>query len=116
VVYAGVYLGMAVATAEWHAWALFAVYGIFYGLTEPVEKALVRDLAREDARGAAYGAYNFVVGVTALPAGVLMGWVWRAHGAEVALSMGAGLAALSCVLLLAWNVWRRSAVQNVGAG
>ena len=43
-VYAIVYLGLGAATATWHVWALFVVYGVFYGLTEPVEKALVSDL------------------------------------------------------------------------
>ena len=61
-------------------WALFVVYGVFYGLTEPVEKALVSDLVRRSARGRAYGAYNFVVGITALPAGLLTGALWRVWG------------------------------------
>lgn len=105
-VYGAVYLGLALAAAAWHVWALFVAYGIFYGLTEPVEKALVRDLAQASQRGAAYGAYNFVIGITALPAGLLMGSVWRVWGPGVALSLGAALAMLSCVLLLAWNAWR----------
>jgi MFS family permease len=105
-VYGAVYLGLALAGAAWQVWALFVVYGIFYGLTEPVEKALVSDLVQAGQRGSAYGAYNFVIGIAALPAGLLMGSVWRVRGPSVALSMGAGLAALSCVLLLAWNAWR----------
>jgi MFS family permease len=92
-----------VATAPWHVWVLFAAYGIFYGLTEPVEKALLRDLVSEDQRGRAYGAYNFVVGVTALPAGLLAGAVWHAYGPAIALGTGAALAALAAVLLVAWQ-------------
>ena len=105
-VYALVYLGLGRAQAAWQVWALFVLYGVFYGLTEPVEKALVRDLVRADQRGAAYGAYNFVVGVAALPAGVLTGSIWRAWGAQAALSVGAGLSALACVLLVAWSARR----------
>ena len=52
-VYALVYLGLGLATATWHVWALFILYGIFFGLTEPVEKALVKDLVRPDQRGRA---------------------------------------------------------------
>jgi MFS family permease len=107
-VYALVYLGLGRATAEWHVWALFVVYGVFYGLTEPVEKALVKDLVRADQRGRAYGAYNFVVGVTALPAGLLMGILWREWGPERALEVGAALAAVSSLALLAWDSWRRT--------
>ena len=107
VVYALVYLGLGRATQAWHVWALFVLYGVFYGLTEPVEKALVRDLAPADQRGRAYGAYNFVVGVTALPAGLLMGVLWRVWGAAHALEVGAALAAVSGVALLLWDAYRR---------
>jgi MFS family permease len=107
IVYALVYLGLGRATEAWHVWALFVLYGVFYGLTEPVEKALVRDLAPPDQRGRAYGAYNFIVGVTALPAGLLMGMLWRLWGPAHALEVGAALAAVSSVALLTWDAYRR---------
>src|SRR5262249_50447094 len=44
-VYALVYLGFMAACAPWQIWGLFAIYGIYYGLTEGTEKALVADLA-----------------------------------------------------------------------
>jgi MFS family permease len=108
-VYALVYLGLGRATHVAHVWGLFVVYGVFYGLTEPVEKALVKDLVREDQRGRAYGAYNFVVGITALPAGLLTGAVWHGWGPTAALEVGAGLAGVAGVLLLVWDAARARA-------
>ncbi len=107
-VYALVYAGLGAATSGWHVWGLFVVYGVFYGLTEPVEKALVKDLVEPHQRGRAYGAYNFVVGITALPAGLLTGAMWRAWGAGAALEVGAGLAAAAGMALLLWEAaWKR---------
>jgi MFS family permease len=106
VVYALVYVGLGAATAPWQVWALFVLYGVFYGLTEPVEKALLRDLVRADQRGRAYGAYNFVVGITALPAGLLAGSLWHAFGPRIALCTGAALAGAASLLLLGWDSWR----------
>ena len=54
-VYALVYLGFAVATESWHVWALFLVYGLYFGMSEGAEKALVADLAPASRRGAAFG-------------------------------------------------------------
>ncbi|MDP9033391.1 MAG: MFS transporter [Myxococcota bacterium] len=105
-VYALVYFALAMATRPWHVWVLFIAYGVFYGLTEPVEKALIKELVHERQRGRAYGAYNFIVGMAALPAGLLAGALWRISGAEAALCTGAALAALASGLLLAWDVWR----------
>lgn len=99
-VYALVYLGFARAEAAWHAWALFAVYGAFYGLTEGTEKALVADLVPADRRGAAFGAYHLAVGLGALPASVLFGLVWERLGAPAAFGLGASLAGAAAALLL----------------
>jgi MFS family permease len=102
-VFALVYSGLGLASATWQVWALFVVYGIFYGLTEPVEKALVKDLARADQRGRAYGAYNFIVGVTVLPAGLITGWLWRTMGPALALGLSSALATAAALALLAWD-------------
>jgi MFS family permease len=115
-VYALVYLGLGRASAPWQVWALFVVYGIFYGLTEPVEKALLKDLVRADQRGRAYGAYNFVVGITALPAGLMTGLLWRTWGPGPALELSAGLAGAAGVAILGWNAWRPHAGEEPPGG
>jgi MFS family permease len=101
-VYAIVYLGLGLATQPWHAWALFVVYGTYHGLTEPAEKALVKDIAPENVRGRAYGYYNFVLGASAVPAGALTGLVWQTWGPLAALATGAALAAAAALALVAW--------------
>lgn len=102
IVYALTYLAFAFAHVAWQAWALFLVYGTYYGLTEPVEKALVRDLTSARLRSRAYGLYNFVVGVCTLPAGLLTGWLWDHVSAVVALATGAALAGAASLALLIW--------------
>ncbi len=91
-VYAAVYLLLGLATEPWHAWALFLTYGAYFGLTEPVEKALVRDVVPVELRGSAFGWYNFTNGVMALPASLLIGAIWQATSALPALATGAALA------------------------
>ena len=95
--FAAVYVAFALATAEWQAWALFAVYGLFFGLTEGVEKALVADLVPAARRGAAFGWYNLAIGLGALPASLLFGVIWDRFGSESAFAYGAALALLSAV-------------------
>ena len=96
-IYAAVYLGFAFASATWHAWLLFIVYGLYFGMTEGVEKALVADLVPARVRGAAFGWYNLTIGLAALPASLLFGGLWQAYGAAVAFLTGAGLALLAAV-------------------
>jgi MFS family permease len=99
-IYAVAYLGFAMATSELHIWLLFAGYGLFYGLTEGAEKALVADLVPATERGAAFGWFNAAIGLGALPASLLFGALWQWYGALAAFGCGAGLAALAAFLLL----------------
>lgn len=99
-VFAVTYAGFAVATTALHAWLLFGFYGLFYGFTEGVERALMVDLAPASARGGVFGWYNFVIGIGALPASVLFGLIWNAYGSPAAFGMGASLALLSAALLV----------------
>jgi len=99
-IYAAAYLGFAVATSELHIWLLFAGYGLFYGLTEGAEKALVADLVPATERGAAFGWFNAAIGLGALPASLLFGALWQWFGPLAAFGCGAGLAAMAAFLLL----------------
>ena len=98
-VYALAYAGFALATAELHIWLLFAFYGLFYGLTEGVEKALLVDIAAPAERGGAFGWYNFAIGFGALPASLLFGYIWQNKGSQAAFIFGAVLATLAALLL-----------------
>jgi MFS family permease len=115
-VYAAVYAGFAYAGAEWHVWALFLVYGLFFGLTEAPEKSLVAALAPEGRRGSAFGAYHFAIGLTALPASLIFGVLWEAYGARTAFFAGAGLALAAALLLplVLPRPPRREALSPVG--
>jgi len=90
--YAAVYVGFAAAGTAWQAWALFGVYGVYFGLTEGSERALIADLVGAERRGTAFGWYNLAIGLGALPASILFGYVWDHAGAPIAFAMGAGFA------------------------
>lgn len=92
VLYALVYFAFGRATALWHAWALFGVYGVFFGLTEGTERALVTDIVPATRRGTAFGWYNLTIGLGALPASVIFGALWDRYGSRVAFDFGAALA------------------------
>ena len=98
--YALSYLLFAFCTEAWQVWLVFMLYGGSYGLGDPVQKALVRDLVPAGARGHAFGWYNLTTGVMALPASFLIGAVWERVGPVQAFSVGAALALAASVALL----------------
>ena len=99
-VYAAVYILFGFATDAWQAWTLFVAYGVFYGFTEGVEKAVVADLVRPEVRGAAYGLYAFADGIAKLPASLLLGLLYQYFGPAVAFGVGGACAGLACLMLV----------------
>ena len=73
------------------------MYGLFFGLTEGSERALVADMVSLDRRGTAFGWYNLAIGLGALPASLLFGFVWDRAGAPTAFVMGASLALVAAI-------------------
>ncbi|MCA1566510.1 MAG: MFS transporter [Acidobacteria bacterium] len=97
--YAAVYLGFAFVSTAGGAWALFLIYGIYFGLVEGAEKALVADLVPADKRGTAYGLYNLAFSITVWPASLLMGALWSWRGASVAFMASACVGVLAALAL-----------------
>jgi MFS family permease len=96
-IYAAVYLAFGRASAPWHAWALFGLYGIFFGLTEGTERALVADIVPLARRGTAFGWYYLAIGLGALPASVIFGAIWDHFGSRAAFELGALLAVIAAI-------------------
>jgi MFS family permease len=98
-VYAVVYGGFALGASLAALVAWFLVYGLYFGLAEGTEKALVADLAPAESRGLAFGVYYTVQGIGALAASVLFGVIWNAYGAAAAFGLGAALALVATALM-----------------
>ena len=89
---------------------LFAIYALFYAFTEGTEKAFVADLVSEENRGTAFGLFNFSIGLGALPASILFGFLYSyfdklfpGFGGTVAFGFG-GIIAIASMIFLSLKV------------
>jgi MFS family permease len=101
IVYAITYAGFAVNDTLLPMLGWFFVYGLHFALVEGSEKALVADLIPGAAHGTAFGWYHAVLGVGALAASLLFGFLWQSFGPATAFLTGAGLALTASALLAA---------------
>lgn len=99
IAYALAYFGFAVANASYQIWLLFAFYGLYYATTEGVAKAFVADMVAPEYRGRAYGIYNTAIGIIALPASFIAGFLWDKIGPSAPFYFG-GIVTLGATLLL----------------
>jgi hypothetical protein len=93
---------LAVLTGQSALWAVSVGYGLFAGLGEGAERALIGDFSRERERGTAFGWYNLVLGLFAIPAGIMFGGLWQGFGAPAAFATAGLLGAVAVALLLGW--------------
>jgi MFS family permease len=100
IVYAVTYAAWGLVSGPAWMVGLFLVYGLYAAATEGVERALVADFVPSERRGTAFGWFHLVVGISALPASVLFGVLYKWYGAQAAFGVSAALAAAASVLLL----------------
>ena len=109
VVYALVYLGFGFVSAGWQVWALYVIYGLYYGMAYGTAKAMVADLVPAELRGTAYGTYNAILGILDFPASLIAGILWQGvggwqgFGPSAPFLFGAVLAGLAAVMMAAWK-------------
>jgi len=115
IAYAVIYLGFGFAQAAWHIWALYALYGLYYGMAYGTAKALVADLVPAELRGTAYGTYNATLGILDFPASAIAGVLWQGvggwqgFGPSAPFIWGGSLALLAALLLAMSGIGRAPA-------
>jgi MFS family permease len=108
-VYAGVYAAFGFTDSAAMLVVVFLIYGLYFGLTEGVEKAWVADLAPDAIRGTAFGIYNALIGIGALAASLLFGFIWTRISPPAAFYTGAAFALVATGLLyLMFSAERRT--------
>jgi MFS family permease len=100
-VYAVTLFALAFVDKPLMLWAWSLALGFYFGLTEGAERALVRDLAVPAERGTAFGWFHMLVGIAAIPAGLILGWLWSLFGAKTAFLLSSLIALVAVV-----GLWR----------
>jgi len=81
--------------------ALFALYGLFNAFTDAIQRAFASDLLKKEALGTGMGAFYTAIGIAALPANIIAGFIWQFYGAQILFIYGAIVAFIAlCMFAL----------------
>jgi MFS family permease len=69
-----------------YAYMLAAIFGLYMGISETVQRAVVPKYVVSELRGTAYGLYNVVIGTTFFVANVVFGFLWDNYSLDTAIS------------------------------
>jgi MFS family permease len=84
-----------------YAYILAAIFGLYLGIFETVQRAVIPRYVASELRGTAYGLYNVVIGMTFFVANVVFGFLWDNFTLTTAVSysMITAIAAI-CVMFM----------------
>src|SRR5918997_3307485 len=68
-----------------YAYMLAAIFGLYMGISETVQRAVVPRYVISELRGTAFGLYNVVIGITFFVANIVFGFLWDNYGLDTAV-------------------------------
>jgi len=99
--YALIYMAFGFISAQTQVllWLFWPLYGVYYALTEGVEKAFVAGLAPAASRGTALGFFHTITGIGLLPASIIAGVLFML-APQAPFLFGGGMALLAVLIIL----------------
>lgn len=79
-------MGLMISTGAIFAFLIAFVYGLYLGISETVQRALIPSFASGELKGSAYGIYYLLVGTCVLIANVVVGTLWDLVSANAAFT------------------------------
>lgn len=92
------YLGLGFATNAAWVWPIFALYGVYTGLTDGVSKAWISATVGSGTRGRALGLQGGAAGIGSIIAGAWAGLAWNGSGRGPLIVAGSIALALAVVV------------------
>ena len=89
----------AISSAEnsIYAFVLAAIFGLYIGISETVQRAVVPRYVSSEFRGTAFGVYNVVLGTSFFVSNVVFGFLWDNYNLNVAVVYSIGLTSAAII-------------------
>lgn len=81
---------------------LFALYGMTYAMIDGNQRAYVSDLSTVESRATALGTFHATIGLAALPAGLIAGFLWQINSG-ITFIYGAAVGIVSVILFVVFK-------------
>ena len=103
----------AISSAEnsIYAFVLAAIFGLYIGISETVQRAVVPRYVSSELRGTAFGVYNVVLGTSLFVSNVVFGFLWDNYNLNVAVVYSIGLTLAAIIGMFVFI--KRSSINKV---
>ena len=90
------------------------IYGLYVGISETVQRALISKYVPEHSRGTAFGFYGLIIGICLLIGNITFGFLWDNFDISIALFYSLSLSTLAIISLFSFikNFFKFNFLQN----
>lgn len=78
-----------------NAYFIAAIFGLYAGISETVQRAIIPRYVASELRGTAFGLYNLVIGVCFFTSNIIFGFLWDSYGLATAVTYSATIAVIA---------------------
>lgn len=84
-----------------YAYVLATIFGLYLGISETVQRAVIPGYVSSDLRGTAFGIFNLVYGSSFFVSNVVFGFLWDSYSLTSAVSYSISMTIIAiCGLFL----------------
>jgi MFS family permease len=92
--------GMLLVGSWVYGFAIGGLFGIYFGISDSVQRAIVPDFTRSELKGTAYAIYYLLVGVTSFIANSAFGYLWTFTSSLAAFEYSAATSTAGLIALV----------------
>ena len=101
-------IGMVSFSELFIVFVMAAIFGLYFGISETVQRAIVPKYIASEVRGTAYGVYYLFVGISFLIANTVFGTLWENSGVQYAFTYSLIMSGAAIVALLIFIFTKKS--------
>jgi len=94
-----------------YAYILAVIFGLYVGISETVQRAIIPKYVPTEFRGTAYGLYSLVIGVCFFASNITFGFLWDSYNINMAVTYSVSLS-LAAIIGMIVFIQRYSKVSN----
>ena len=91
-----------------YGFVIACVFGIYLGISDTVQRAMIPDFTKSELKGTAYAMYYLLVGASSFVANSIFGFLWTAMSSSVAFQYTLVTSAAGAIALVVFFVLTRS--------
>jgi hypothetical protein len=94
-----------------YAYVLAITFGLYVGISETVQRAIIPKYVLTEFRGTAYGLYSLVVGICFFASNITFGFIWDNYSINMAVTYSTSLSLCGIIGMIVF-IRRYSKVTN----